>query len=192
MGIAIAAVSTPLLLYANLGSDPFTAFNQGLSLTLGITYGQAVILFNGILLIFVLILNRKMIHMGTVLYLLLMGPLADLFLILFDFLEPMDLSVPARTILMVVGIACVGVGLGIYQACDLGAGPADAFNQITSEKLKIKLRTERICYDAALVIAAFFLHGVIGIGTIIGIVMIGPIMAPTFKNGTNLIHKIAG
>lgn len=191
MGIAIAAVSTPLLIYGNLGSDPFTAFNQGLSLTAGISYGQAVILFNGVLLIFVLILNRKMIHMGTILYLILMGPLSDLFLNLFSFLEPMNLSIPIRTILMILGIICVGVGLGVYQAADLGAGPADAFNQITAEKLKIKLRTERICYDGILVISAFFLHGVIGVGTIAGIVMIGPIMAPTFKNGSQLINKIA-
>lgn len=190
IGIAIAAISAPFLIYSTLGCDPFTAFNQGASDTFGITFGQAVLALNGLFAIYVLIFDRSYIHVGTILNLVLLGPLSDLFLNIFAFLGKMNLSLPAQIGLLALGIFCVGFGLGLYQAAELGIGPADAFNQITATKLKVNLRTERICYDALLVVGAFFLHGPIWIGTIAGIILIGPIMAPTFKYGSKLINKI--
>lgn len=190
LGVAILAIATPFLIYANLGGDPYTVFNQGFSYTLGISYGQSVLILNIIFLIFVLIFDKTKIHLGTIYYLVLIGPLSDLFLLMFKFMEPMNMGMFLRISLLVLGVFCVGLGLGVYQAGNLGAGPADSFNQITASKLKINLRTQRICYDAVLVIIGFFLNGVVGVGTILGIVAVGPIMAPTFKYGAKLVDKM--
>lgn len=189
LGTAIAALAAPFVIYPNLGADPFTAFNQGLGYTLGISFGMAVNIFNAFFLILIFILNRKMIHIATLCYLLLLGPLSDLFL---GLLEPAltDLPLPLRIASLVLGITLIGFGLGVYQAAELGAGPSDSFNQTLSQKLNIPLRYERMGFDAVLVIGAFFLGGNIHIGTILGILLIGPIMAPTFHKGSNYIRRM--
>lgn len=192
VGVSIAALSAPFLIYADLGGDPFAAFNQGLSRKTGISFGTSVIFFNLFFLLAVLFLNRAKIHLGTVFYLLLLGPLSDVFLYLFQSLGSTDLALSVRVIFVLLGIVCVGFGLGLYQAANLGAGPSDSFNQIMSEKLGIPLRFERIGYDLTLVVAAFFLGGTINIGTLLGILFIGPIMAPTLTHGAPLIDKITG
>ena len=101
-------------------------------------------------------------------------------------------SLAARVVVLVSGTIALGIGLGFYQSAEFGCGPSDAFNQTMSALTKIPLKYERICFDAVMVIGGFLVGGVVFIGTIVGMVAVGPVMAPTITRLAPLVDKWAG
>ena len=73
IGIIITAYGAEAFVLANLGSDPVTAFVQGLGNVLGLPFGSAMNVFNIVFFVIILIVYRKGIGIGTVLYTFLLG-----------------------------------------------------------------------------------------------------------------------
>lgn len=191
-GIAIAAFGTALFIYSNLGGDPFTAFMQGLSNVTGFSVGNSINIFNAVCFVIVLFINRKMIHIGMLFYVCFMGVFCDVFIDLLGGVLPDVIPMYLRIPFVIGGVVLVGFGLGLYQASELGAGPADSIIQTVATKSGRNLRSIRIAYDVILVIGAFFMGGTIFVGTVLGMLFIGPVMAPTFQQGSKIIHKATG
>lgn len=184
------AFATPLIIHANLGCDPFTAFNQGLGKATGLSFGMATTIFNSVFFLLLLIFDRNKIRFATVAFLFLLGVSADFFLHIFSFMQGESWNTTLQMLSLLLGILAIAFGLGLYQAAGMGANPADSFNQLLADKLKITLRTQQIIYDTILIVSAFFLGGTINIGTVFGILLIGPIMTPVFHRVSRLIYKV--
>ena len=73
VGVIITAYGAEAFVLANLGSDPVTAFVQGLGKVLGLEFGNAMNVFNIVFFVIILIFNRKTIGIGTVLYTFTLG-----------------------------------------------------------------------------------------------------------------------
>lgn len=97
-----------------------------------------------------------------------------------------------RAVFQLIGVAGLGLGLGIYQSARLGCGPTDGFNQSLSDKLKIPLKWERIGCDVVFSLAGWALGGVIGLGTVLGMFATGPIMGPTITKLAPVVDRWAG
>ncbi|MCD8139523.1 MAG: hypothetical protein LUE17_07065, partial [Planctomycetaceae bacterium] len=57
---------------------------------------------------------------------------------------------------------------------------------------KVPLKYERICFDAVMVIGGFLMGGVVHVGTILGMLGVGPIMAPTISKLAPLVDQWSG
>lgn len=192
VGVSITAFGAAAYVMANLGSDPVTAFVQGLGLQLGKSFGYAMNVFNIVFFLIILVLNRKMINIGTVLYTFTLGWFCNVFIgILTNVMGP-EPGLALRGIVIVAGTIALGIGLGFYQSAEFGCGPSDAFNQTMAAMTKIPLKYERICFDAVMVIGGFLMGGVVFVGTIIGMLAVGPIMAPTINKFAPLVNQWAG
>ena len=66
MSILLMGFSVSIFSYSGMGVDPFTAFNMSVSAKLGISFGFYQMCVNGIILIFVAIMAKKLISVGTV------------------------------------------------------------------------------------------------------------------------------
>lgn len=73
VGVIITAYGAEAFVLATLGSDPVTAFVQGLGNVLNVQFGTAMNYFNILFFVVILIVYRKGIHIGTVLYTFTLG-----------------------------------------------------------------------------------------------------------------------
>lgn len=195
VGVFITAYGAEAFVLANLGSDPVTAFVQGLSKVLPFVhgdFGMAMNVFNVLCFVVILIVYRKGIGVATVLYTFTLGTFCSM-------MEPLDHrshrphslyghprhSGHHRTL-------ALGVGLGSYQAAGYGAGPSDGFNQFMAKTLKMKLKWWRMIFDAIMVVGALIMGGVIHVATLVGMFCVGPVLGPVLNKLSPLVNKWAG
>lgn len=193
VGVVITGFGAAAYVVATLGADPVTAFVQGIGVQLNLDFGMAMNIFNIVFFVIILILNRRMINIGTVLYTFTLGTFSQIFI---DMLTGMTAGDPnnlvIRIVILVLGTLALGVGLGFYQSAELGCGPSDAFNQTMAKITKIPLKWERIGFDAVMVLGGFLMGGNVFFGTILGMVGVGPVMAPIITKLGPVVDKWAG
>ena len=192
VGVVITGFGAAAYVMAGLGSDPVTAFVQGMGVQLNLDFGMAMNIFNIIFFVIILILNRKMINIGTVLYTFTLGTFSNIFISMLTALMGDAPGLPVKIIVLVLGTLALGVGLGLYQSAELGCGPSDAFNQTMAKMTKIPLKWERIIFDAVMVVGGFIMGGTVFFGTILGMVGVGPVMAPIITKLGPIVDHWAG
>ncbi|MBQ3276479.1 MAG: YitT family protein [Oscillospiraceae bacterium] len=192
VGVIITAYGAVAFILANLGSDPVTAFVQGLGKVLNLSFGNAMNVFNVVFFVIILIFNRKTIGIGTVLYTFTLGVFCNILMPWIVAIIGEEPTMVARIILIVTGTIALGVGLGFYQSAEFGCGPSDAFNQTMAKKLKLELRWWRIIFDVIMVIGALIMGGVVHVGTLVGMFLVGPVLGPVLNKMAPIVNKWAG
>ena len=177
--ISCMACSTSLLRLSLFGNDPYSCMNLGYSLLTGLSFGSCVSTFNILLFIPMLTCGRRYLRIGTFIYLVLLGPVSDLSYSLFvPFLAvPADNLIP-RILLLLGGMAVSCFGVSLYMCLDFGMGPYDAASCIINDMTQGRLpfRYERILLDSTSVIIGFLLGSLVGIGTVIMALGMGPLI----------------
>lgn len=126
VGIALIGLGSATLRVAQVGVDPYTAANIGISHKLGLDLGTYQLISNVVLFIPMLIWGRKYIGIGSILNMILTGFFVQWFTALLD---PVVLDHPAPwlvTIMFAVGIAVFCLGAALYMQAGLGTSPYDA------------------------------------------------------------------
>ena len=193
LGIAVVALGVSAYYASGFGSDPASLLVDGVHRALNVSYGVASWIVLGIILVLMLPFGRKFIGIGTLLNAVLLGLFMNLFqtIGLFSWVNA-DTSLAIRIALMCSGILALGVGLGGYIAADLGAGPLDILVLEFSERFKKPIFAIRLAWDFVFAIIGFALGGVIGIGTIAGVIFTGFIIQFTLKNMRKVLAGLGG
>ena len=176
VGLLMIQFGVALFLELNLGSDPFTIFTQGVSGLLGLTPGAANRLLTAFIFFIILIVDRKNIHIGTFLSILCVGLILDWMLLI---VAPFELSTYPMSIKILLFIgACViiGIGVPILKCAMLGVPPNDLVYFTVVDFLKKPYGKVRMLTDLLFAIAGIVLGGVMGIGTVLCILLLGPIV----------------
>jgi uncharacterized membrane protein YczE len=187
IGTMGAALGCALFLYADLGSDPVTAFIQGLGKTLNISPGWATNILNGTAFLILLIVNRKLIHIGTLIYTFLLGIMVDVFSSGIISILGSEIPLAVRIVMLITGTLSIAIGLGLYQSAELGIGPTDGINQTIVAKTGLHYRWERIIFDIIMVVSGWLLGGKVWFGTIAGALCVGPVMAFTMSKSKKIL-----
>ena len=168
-----------LFVRANLGLGPWDAFHQGLGRQAGITIGQASIVA-GLFVLLLWIPLRQRPGIGTILNVLLIGPVTDIGLqIIPQGIEPYWL----RGLMLVAGMACIGFGSALYLPAGLGAGPRDGLMMGLNQKLGWSIRVSRTAVEASALGIGYLMGGKVGIGTLVFAFGIGPLVQFSLKHG---------
>lgn len=80
IGLVIAHLGVTMFLLANLGADPFNVMIQGLSKHLPLTHGVTHVCVCFIIIIVLLFVERSVIKIGTLVCMVLGGPIIDGFM----------------------------------------------------------------------------------------------------------------
>ncbi|GKX64965.1 YczE/YyaS/YitT family protein [Inconstantimicrobium mannanitabidum] len=174
VGLWIIQLGVALFLGANIGSDPFTVFTQGLSKVVGVTPGQSNMIITGVLFVILAIIDRTYINIGTFLSVLLAGQFIDLSVKMVSVIPFKDLGLIVNCLVLVVGCIIIGIGFSILKASNLGVAPNDVLVLMLVDKTKVEYRWVRMTYDVLVFVVGFFLGGVVGVGTIIVAGLTGP------------------
>ena len=118
---------------------------------------------------------RSYIRIGTIAAIFICGPMIDL---VSSFLSPYLSGQEAlwiRIPVMLAGTIVLSFGLSLVMSANVGIASNDLASIIISDKTHIAFRWVRIAVDLTLVAAGFLLGGVIGVGTIAGALLTGPV-----------------
>ena len=174
-GLAFFGFGITLFLRANLGLAPWDIFHKGLSKKLDISIGL-VIVGVGLLLLLLWIPLRQRPGVGTILNALEIGFVVNLTKPLVG--EPDQLVM--RTLMVIAGVLVIALGSALYIGAGLGSGPRDGLMLGLSKRSiagrQISIRLARTVIELTVMVAGLFLGGSIGVGTLIFMFGIGPLV----------------
>lgn len=171
VGLVLYGVSMAMMLRSGLGLDPWDVFHQGVQRHWGISFGTVVIVTSfAVLLLWIPL--RQWPGLGTVLNSVLIGLATDATLRVLS--APDNLL--ARWGLLLGGIVANGIAGGLYIGSQYGPGPRDGLMTGLHRRTGISLRLVRTSIEVSVLIVGWVLGGVVGIGTVLYAVLIGPLV----------------
>lgn len=175
-GIILLSLGTAFLRGGQVGLDPFTATNTGASSHLGLSLGVYQLLANLLIFIFIIILDRHKIGIGTLLNMVIVGFAVQLFISLYQQFFGTQVNMIVIISDLIIGLLLFTLGASMYMGADLGVAPYDAIAPILSDRLHTKYRTVRIAQDVLFMVVAFLVGGPVGLGTVIVAFFTGPLI----------------
>jgi uncharacterized membrane protein YczE len=119
IGMTIIQFGVAIFLKSDIGSDPFTVFNQGLAFALNTTPGKANIIILIVLTCLIFIFGKNYINVGTLICVFGVGPVIDLSLSIVSYVPIESYNIFVKGLLVVLGCLIVGVGFSILSATSL-------------------------------------------------------------------------
>lgn len=170
MGISIFKLS-------GMGTDPNSGMVMALADCAGIAYQHFLVLFNIGLFVIELAFGRYLIGAGTVVNACLLGYIVTFFYELWVKLWGVPGSFGIRLLLVCIGVVLISFGVSMYQTADAGVAPWDSLSLILTKRVpKISYFWHRIFTDVLAVIVSMIAGGVVGIGTAVCALGLGPVV----------------
>jgi len=169
-GLALYAFADALMIRAALGVDPWTVFAQGLMAQTGLGIGVLTNII-GVLVLLLWIPLRQKPGLGTVLNVLLLGPMIELSL----WVLPAMPNIWAQAGMFSAGLVLLAVASGIYIGARLGPGPRDGLMTGIHNRLGWPIWVGRFGVEATVLLVGWVLGGNVGLGTLAFALLIGPL-----------------
>lgn len=179
VGLFLFGLAVSLMLEAQIGLDPWSAFHDVLARRSGLSFGRISQTVGLLLIVFSRFALAVRPGLATVLNMLTVGPWIDLVRPHVAFVEP-GLGVPG-VVQFLVGIAVLGIATAVYIGARLGAGPRDGLVLGISIRIEKSVRASRIGVEVVVLIAAAILGGSIGLGTLLFAFLMGPTMQASLR-----------
>ena len=176
-GIVVSSIGIVLMLQANVGLEPWSVLQQGMTLVMGITYGTASIIA-GAAAIGLAIVFGESFGVGTIVNIIGCGVCIDGLLAL-D-IVPQLYSLPGGIVMLVIGLELLALGTWMYMQSALGAGPRDALMVALARKTRRSAGACRICVDILVTVSGWLLGGQFGVGTVIAALGLGSLINLNF------------
>lgn len=172
IGIAVA-----LILKSKLGCDPIGLLCDGISNALSIQFGIASFFYNVGIIVIALLLARRNLGTGTIVYGLLSGFFIDFYGMLFNALGLKNLGYGTEIIIFIIGEICMSLAFAILMQLQLGMTALDAVLTTLSKITHIPYAYIKIGTDILLVISGTLMGGTFGVGTIVSALITGILVA---------------
>ncbi|SKB54598.1 Uncharacterized membrane protein YczE [Acetoanaerobium noterae] len=178
MGFILIAIGTNIMKASKLGLNSWGAFNEGLTVITGISFGRINQMI-GIAVLIIAIFIKIYPGIGTILNMYFIGLFIDIVDSLAFIGIPVDM--PTRLIYLFVGLFIFHLGGYMYMSCELGCGPRDSLMigliKITGKPVSY-IRT---IIEATVLVLGILLGGTFGIGTIVNTFLGGPLLGAIYK-----------
>jgi uncharacterized membrane protein YczE len=170
-GLVLYGATLAMMIRSTLGNAPWDVLHQGLSRHLPITIGQAVIGTSVVVLLFWIPL-REIPGLGTIANSIVVGLVADAVL---GALAAPD-TLWARVVLLVGGVLGNAVATALYIGSQFGPGTRDGLMTGLMRRTGWSLLAVRMPLEASVVVLGWLLGGVVGLGTVVYALAIGPLV----------------
>lgn len=171
-----------------LGLHPWDVLSVGLFNKIGFSVGTWNITIGVILILVALILDRSYIKVGTFFNAILVGLFVDFYL--WSGLLPTTSHLAADIIWILLGIVIMGVGGGLYNAAQLGAGPRDGFMLSISDKTGYSIGRVRIVTETSVLLLGLIIGGPVFIFTFIFTFIQSPIFQFSYLRFLRLLENL--
>lgn len=169
-GLTLYGVSMALIIRSGLGMLPWDVLHYGLSVHLPLSLG-AVVIVTSLVVLLAWIPLRQMPGVGTILNAVLIGLVLDP--VLRYLATPTTL--PVQIAYLLGGVTLNAIATASYIGSHLGPGPRDGLMTGLSRVSGRSLRLVRTALEVAVVAVGWMLGGVVGLGTVLYALAIGPL-----------------
>jgi uncharacterized membrane protein YczE len=169
VGLWLFGTGEALLVASDLGVSPWTVLAQGLSVRLPLSIGAATLVVSTVVLLLWIPLRERP-GLGTVANIVVIA----LALQVTVSVLPHPEAFAARLALVVLGIAIIGLGSGLYLTTNLGPGPRDGWMTAVHHRTGWPIPAVRFGIEASVLAAGWLLGGTVGLGTLLFALFIGP------------------
>ena len=173
-GLVVLAAGIAAVLAADLGAGPLDVVSTAVARLTGWPIGVPIMAINGALALAAWHLSGR-VGAATVATALLLGPLIDLWLIVFASGPHVD-SVRWAWLLLLVGVLLIGLGGAVQIASGWGPSPLDAFCVAVSER-RWSLRRVRTGTEISFAAVGGLAGGALSVGTLVVALGVGPALA---------------
>ena len=173
-GILIMGLGVCLFKISLMGNDPSTALAIAVADRIGLDFSILVIVINSIYFIAEIFLGRKYIGAGTFVNWFFVGPLASFYEKLLRGVWNVPEGFVPRLVIMVAGVLILSLSASLYQTADLGIAPYDSLSIIMRDRLPLPYFWCRIITDATCAAVCWLLGGIVGLGTLVCALGLGP------------------
>lgn len=170
----IMAIGIGLFKVSLTGNDPCTALMIAIGSKIGVDFSIVLIVINGLFFAVEFGLERKLVGIGTLINWFLIGPVASFFERQITALFGTPGSLPVKLAVMTVGVLVLSFSCALYQTANMGISPYDSLSIIFSHRTPLPYFWCRIITDSLCTIVAFCLGGLLGIGTLVCALGLGP------------------
>lgn len=171
VGLVLYGLTLAMIIRAAVGNAAWDVLHQGIAKHSPLTIGEAVIVMSLVVLVLWIPL-KELPGLGTIANSFLVGMSADVFLRLFS--TPDELGL--RVLMMVVGVVLNGAATALYIGSQFGPGPRDGLMTGLHRRTGVSIRLVRTGLELSVVGIGFALGGVVGLGTIVYTLAIGPLV----------------
>lgn len=184
LSVIMMGFCVSLLKLTKMGTDPCSAMNYGIAKQIGLSFGTYQLLFQLVLLLFVIIGNRRLIGTGTIGNMVVVGYTADFFSWVWTNIchIPEVLPFYVRILILLPTLLLFVVAAASYMNSDHGMSPYDAAPFIVAEKIEKKTGKKlfqpiRLSLDLIATIIGYFTGGETGLMTVLMVVLLAPTVA---------------
>ena len=174
IGCVVLGTGVAMLLAADLGSDGYSTFVNGIALSTGMAFWIANAIV-GTVLVLLAALRHVRPGVGTVVQVVLVGVVVGVVL---DLLETPD-DLVWRGVLLVAAFPVLALGIALYLGSHTGAGPAEAAALAWDPPVAFKWSYSVVQGGGAL--GGWLLGATIGVGTLAVIFLLGPAVDRTAR-----------
>ena len=172
LGLVLFGLGESMLIASGAGVSPWTVLAQGIAQNTGWSIGFTTMVVSFAILLLWLPLSQKP-GIGTILNALIIAFMIDFSLVWLPFPDLLVWQLLQAT----AGVLLVGVASGIYLTANLGAGPRDGLMTGLQAKTGLPIATIRIAIEVTAVSLGWYLGGVVGVGTVLFALGVGPSVA---------------
>jgi uncharacterized membrane protein YczE len=172
LGLILFGFGEGLLIVSGIGASPWNVLHQGVAVNLKLSVGTIAFLVSFLVLLLWYFLDQK-IGMGTIINFIIIAIMIDV--TIYHFNKPNEFFL--QLFMVAVGILIIGFGTSVYLIANLGAGPRDGLMTGLQKKTNAPIALVRACIEIIVVLAGWSLGGIVGVGTLIFALGIGPSVA---------------
>ena len=168
-GLWLFGTGEAALVDAGIGNAPWTVFAQGLSEHLPISIGLATFLTSVLVLLLWIPLKERP-GLGTIANAIVIATSLQVMLSV----VPTQTAPLAQLVQVLLGIAAIGIGSGMYLTTHMGPGPRDGWMTGIHKRTGWPVYVVRLGIEVTVVVIGWLLGGSVGIGTVLFALLVGP------------------
>ena len=178
-GIVGMGITNSFIINVNYGTDTSSFMNLAFAEKAGISFGTAMVITNSLFFIPQVLLERRLIGIGTIANMTLIGYIADFCRMLEARFLPHTLftAQPSRTIIFIVALIPFLISVALYMNADLGLAPFDSIATIVSHRTKLPFAPVRMGWDFLMILTGILLGRRLNIGTVVMALTVGPVVS---------------
>ena len=177
IGNVFLGMGISIFKFAGLGNDPYSGMVMGLSDVVGMSYANFLILINIFVFLLELTFGREFIGAGTIVNAIFLGYITTFFYELWLHFFALPTVLVTKILVMLVGTVVTGFGVSMYQTPNAGVSPYDSLSVIMAKRIpKVSYFWHRIFTDAVCALVCFLSGGIVGLGTLVSALGLGPVI----------------
>ena len=167
------------------GTAPWDVLHIGLFKQFGLSIGTWSMMIGLLIIVATSLYLRKLPRIATFFNMIGIG----LFIDCFNWLLPNTSNNLFELLYFIAGFFIMSIGVGLYIAADLGAGPRDTIMMIMASK-GIPVRISRMIMEVFAAVLGYLLHGPVGVGTVVLALGSGYIIQPSLFYFKGVLTRI--